>query len=326
MQTHLVTGGAGFVGSHLCEYLLNRGCQVISLDNLSTGSINNIEHLRTQFPKSFTHHTSDLENGSLIAELVDRSDVIYHLAAVVGVKKVLRQTTHALEVNLGGTGMVLKHAAKKGKRVLIASTSEVYGKGGNNGPLSEASDLVLGPSHIVRWNYAVSKLADEHLALAYFRDYHLPVTIFRLFNTVGPRQVGDYGMVLPRFIRAALEGQPIEVYGTGEQARCFCYISDSVRAIVGLASEEKAIGEVFNIGNPREITIKGLANMVKTQLSSSSTITHTPYTEAYGTGFEEMARRVPAVLKIKNIIGWVPEIDLEEIISLTAEWTRQQKS
>jgi nucleoside-diphosphate-sugar epimerase len=317
----LITGGAGFVGSHLSEALLERGDEVFVLDNLSTGSIDNIAHLKAH-PR-FHYTIEAVENEPLLAELIDRSDVVVHLAAAVGVKLIVEQPVHTIETNVHGTEVVLKHANKKKKLVLIASTSEVYGKSGTV-PFREDADLVLGPTNKHRWAYACSKLIDEFLALAYWKERKLPVIIVRLFNTVGPRQTGQYGMVIPTFVRQALAGHPITVYGDGTQSRSFTYVGDVVRAMVALINEPRAIGQVFNIGNGREITIAELAEKVRALTGSSSQIVRIPYDQAYESGFEDMPRRVPDITKIAGLIGYAPTVDLDEILNRVVESFRQQ--
>jgi UDP-glucose 4-epimerase len=317
----LITGGAGFVGSHLAEALLERGDEVFVLDNLSTGSIQNIAHLKDH-PKF--HYTIDsVTNEPLLAELIDRADVVAHLAAAVGVKLIVESPVHTIETNVHGTEVVLKHANKKKKLVLIASTSEVYGKSANV-PFSEDDDLVLGPSSKHRWAYACSKLIDEFLALAYWKERKLPVIIVRLFNTVGPRQTGQYGMVIPNFVRQALAGQPITVFGDGTQSRSFTYVGDVVRAMVALINEPRAVGQVFNIGNGREISIGDLAEKVRALSGSTSEIVRIPYEQAYEAGFEDMPRRVPDIAKVGALIGYKPTVELDEILTRVIEYFRQQ--
>lgn len=307
----LITGGAGFIGSHLAEALLARGDEVYVIDDLSTGSIENLDHLR---PDNRLRVTIDkVENTGVLAELVDRADVIYHLAAAVGVRRVVESPARTIEVNRKTTEIVLEQAAKKQKRVFFASTSEVYGKRAAQ-PCREGDDLILGPTHKGRWSYACSKAIDEFLALAYAREKGLPVVIGRLFNTVGPRQTGRYGMVLPSFVRQALSNEPITVYGDGAQARCFTDVSDVVGAIIGLADTPAAYGQVFNIGSDREISIAALAERVVEITRSSAPILRIPYAEAYGEGFEDMPRRVPDLAKIQAIIGYRPRVDLHTII------------
>jgi UDP-glucose 4-epimerase len=317
----LITGGAGFVGSHLAEALLDRGDDVFVLDNLSTGSIDNISHLK---PHPRFHYTIDtITNEPLLAEMIDRCDTVVHLAAAVGVKLIVEAPVHTIETNVHGTEVVLKHANKKKKLVLIASTSEVYGKS-TEVPFREEADLVLGPTAKHRWAYACSKLIDEFLALAYWKERKLPVVIVRLFNTVGPRQTGQYGMVLPSFVRQALAGQPITVFGDGTQSRSFTYVGDVVRGMVALINEPAAVGQVFNIGNGREITINALAERVKALSGSSSPIVRIPYDQAYEAGFEDMPRRVPDISRISALTGYAPTVELDEIVTRVIEYFRQQ--
>ena len=317
----LITGGAGFVGSHLAEALLNRGDEVFVLDNLSTGSIDNISHLKGQ---ARFHYTIDsVTNEPLLAELIDQSDVVVHLAAAVGVKLIVEAPVHTIETNVHGTEVVLKHANKKKKLVLIASTSEVYGKSVEV-PFREDADLVLGPTGKHRWAYACSKMIDEFLALAYWKERKLPVIIVRLFNTVGPRQTGQYGMVIPTLVRQALAGQPMTVFGDGSQSRSFTYVGDVVRAMVALINEPRAVGQVFNIGNGTEITIGELASKVKAMTASGSTIVRVPYDQAYEAGFEDMPRRVPDISKLRALVGYEPTVELDEILSRVIEYFRQQ--
>ena len=316
----LITGGAGFVGSHLSEALLERGDEVFILDNLSTGSIDNVVHLKSH-PRF--HYTIDtVSNEPVLAELIDRCDIVVHLAAAVGVKLIVEQPVHTIETNVHGTEVVLKHANKKKKLVLIASTSEVYGKSGDV-PFREDADLVLGESAKHRWAYACSKLIDEFLALAYWKERKLPVIIVRLFNTVGPRQTGQYGMVIPNFVRQALAGQPITVFGDGTQSRSFTYVGDVVRAMVALINEPRAVGQVFNIGNGNEITIAELAEKVRKMTGSSSEIVKVPYEKAYEAGFEDMPRRVPDISRIRALIGYEPTVELDETLTRVIEHFRQ---
>src|SRR5688572_10763684 len=317
----LITGGAGFVGSHLSEAFLERGDDVFVLDNLSTGYIDNIAHLKGR--AGFDYVIDDVENESLLAEHIDRADVVVHLAAAVGVKLIVEQPVHTIETNVHGTEVVLKIANKKKKLVVIASTSEVYGKS-TNVPFSEDADLVLGPSSKHRWAYACSKLIDEFLALAYWKERKLPVVVVRLFNTVGPRQTGQYGMVIPSFVRQALAGQPITVFGDGTQSRSFTYVGDVVRALIALIDEPKAVGQVFNIGNGEEITIGDLAEKIKVMTGSSSEIVRIPYDQAYESGFEDMPSRVPNIAKIQALTGYKPTVELDEILDKVIEYFRQQ--
>ncbi len=316
----LITGGAGFIGSHLSEALLERGDDVFVLDNLSTGSIDNVVHLKAN-PRF--HYTIDtVENEQVLAELIDRCDIVVHLAAAVGVKLIVEQPVHTIETNVHGTEVVLKHANKKKKLVLIASTSEVYGKS-TDVPFREDADLVLGPTTKHRWAYACSKMIDEFLALAYWKERKLPVIVVRLFNTVGPRQTGQYGMVIPNFVRQALAGQPITVFGDGTQSRSFTYVGDVVKAMVALIGEPRAIGQVFNIGNGHEITIGALAAKVKQMTGSNSEIVMIPYEKAYEAGFEDMPRRVPDIKRIKALVGYEPTVELEETLTRVIEYFRQ---
>ena len=316
----LITGGAGFIGSHLAERLLQLEHDVLVLDNLSTGSIENIAHLKTE--KRFSYVIDSVTSESLLAEMVDSSDVVFHLAAAVGVKLIVEQPVHTIETNVHGTEVVLKHANKKKKLVFIASTSEVYGKSADV-PFRESSDVVLGPSAKHRWAYACSKLIDEFLALAYWKEKKLPVVIVRLFNTVGPRQTGQYGMVLPTFVRQALSGHPITVFGDGTQSRSFTYVSDVVDALIALASERRAVGEVFNIGNTGEISIADLATRVKALTCSDSPIQLVPYDQAYEAGFEDMPRRVPDISKLRALVGYEPKVELDEIILRVIDYIRE---
>jgi len=315
----LITGGAGFIGSHLADRLLEDGHEVMVLDNLSTGSIDNIAHLKGR--TGFGYTIDSVTNEPLLAELIDRSDVVFHLAAAVGVKLIVEQPVHTIETNVHGTEVVLKHANKKKKLVFIASTSEVYGKS-TDVPFREAADVVMGPTTKHRWAYACSKLIDEFLALAYWKEKQLPVVIVRLFNTVGPRQTGRYGMVLPTFVRQALAGQPITVFGDGTQSRSFTYVGDVVEALVRLAHERRAVGEVFNIGNMGEVTISDLAERVKRMTESCSSIQYVPYDQAYETGFEDMPRRVPDITKIRDFVGYEPKVKLDDIIRSVIEHMR----
>src|SRR5689334_6035114 len=316
----LITGGAGFVGSHLSEALLDRGDEVFILDNLSTGSIDNVVHLKSN-PRF--HYTIDtVSNEPVVAELIDRCDKVVHLAAAVGVKLIVEQPVHTIETNVHGTEVVLKHANKKKKLVLIASTSEVYGKSADV-PFREDADLVLGPTEKHRWAYACSKMIDEFLALAYWKERKLPVIVVRLFNTVGPRQTGQYGMVIPNLVRQALANQPITVFGDGTQSRSFTYVGDVVRAMVALIDEPRAIGQVFNIGNGAEITIRALAEKVKAMTRSSSEIVMVPYDRAYEAGFEDMPRRVPDIERIHALVGYRPTVGLDETLTRVIEHFRQ---
>jgi UDP-glucose 4-epimerase len=307
----LITGGAGFIGSHLAEALLARGDRVLILDDLSTGSVGNIRHLKTN--DRFHYTFESIQNRAVVAELVDESDVVLHFAAAVGVRLIVESPVHTIETNVRGTQLVLEAACKKKKPVLIASTSEVYGKS-SNVPFREDDDLVLGPTTKGRWSYAASKALDEFLALAYWKEKRLPVIVIRLFNTVGPRQTARYGMVLPNFIQQALGNHAITVYGSGEQSRCFCDIQDAVTAILRLVDTGNAIGEVVNIGSVEEITIAALAQRVKQRTASASPITLVPYDRAYEPGFEDMPRRLPCIEKLERLTDFRPRISLDESI------------
>ena len=315
----LLTGGAGFIGSHLAERLLAAGHEVIILDNLSTGSIDNIAHLKGT--RGFSYCIDSVTNEPLLAELIDRSDVVFHLAAAVGVKLIVEQPVQTIETNVHGTEVVLKHANKKKKLVVIASTSEVYGKSADV-PFREEADLVLGATMKHRWAYASSKIIDEFLALAYWKEKKLPIIIVRFFNTVGPRQTGRYGMVLPTFVRQALLGHPITVFGDGSQSRSFTYVGDVVEALVALAQEPRAVGQVFNVGNTGEVTIGDLALRVKALSGSQSPIQYIPYDEAYEAGFEDMPRRVPDITKLRELIGYEPKLGLDDMIRRVIEHFR----
>jgi UDP-glucose 4-epimerase len=308
----LITGGAGFLGSHLAEALLARGDEVYVLDNLSTGSIENIEHLKTE--KHFHYTIESITNEPVLAELVDRVDVVFHLAAAVGVRLIVESPVNTIETNVHGTEMVLKLANKKKKKVLMASTSEVYGKS-SIVPFREDADLVLGPTSKGRWSYACSKAIDEFLALAYHKEKRLPVVIVRLFNTVGPRQTGRYGMVIPNFVKQALAGRPLTVFGDGTQSRCFTYVSDVVGQLLALADDPRAVGEVFNIGNDHEeVSMTDLARRVKARAGTKSEVVLVPYDQAYEEGFEDMQRRVPDLAKIRALTGYEPKVHLDEIL------------
>jgi UDP-glucose 4-epimerase len=319
MATYLITGGAGFIGSHLAEALLARGQRVLVIDDLSTGRIRNVEHLKSS--PGFEYLVDSIMNRPVLAELVDRSDFVFHLAAAVGVKLIVESPVRTIETNVRGTEVILDLANKKKKPVLIASTSEVYGKS-TKVPFSEEDDLVLGPTTRGRWSYACSKALDEFLGLAYFHEKKLPVVIARLFNTVGPRQTGRYGMVLPTFVKQALSARPITVYGDGTQSRCFGYVGDVVPALIRLIETERAYGEVFNLGSRDEISIRALAELVKKRLGSTSEIVLIPYDQAYEAGFEDMPRRVPDIRKAAGLIGFEPTTPLPEIIDRVAEYYR----
>jgi len=309
---YLITGGAGFIGSHLAEALLALNHQVSIIDDLSTGSMSNIQHLRGC--KRFSYRVDTLFDRQLLAELVDDCDVVFHLAAAVGVRLIIESPVRTIETNVKGTELVLECANKKKKTVVVTSTSEVYGKAARI-PFREDDDLVIGATNKGRWSYACSKALDEFLALAYWKDKKLPVIVVRLFNTVGPRQTGRYGMVVPNFVGQALAGDPITVFGDGKQRRCFGHVSDVVGALTALAGEFRAVGEVINVGNNQEISIEDLAHLVKEMTGSRSPITYTSYEDAYMAGFEDMSRRVPDLTKINQLIGYKPRRDIRTIIA-----------
>ncbi len=317
---NLITGGAGFIGSHLAEALLGKGEEVYVIDDLSTGSIDNIEHLKNN-PK-FNYVIDSVMNERLTAELVDKCDRVFHLAAAVGVKLIVESPVRTIETNIKGTEVVLQVANKKKKKVIIASTSEVYGKG-NNIPFKETYDMVLGSTKNGRWSYACSKAIDEFLALAYFKEKKLPVVVVRFFNTVGPRQTGQYGMVVPTFVKQALMGHPITVYGAGKQSRSFTYIGDVVKGVIDLANHPEAIGEIFNIGHGEEISIIKLAEMVKTLTGSSSEIQFIPYDKAYEEGFEDMPRRSPDISKINLLTDYKPTLGIREILLKVIDYFKE---
>ena len=315
----LITGGAGFIGSHLAEAHLERGDDVYIIDDLSTGSMTNIEHIK-RHPK-FHYHLESVVNHQLTAELVDLSDQIYHLAAAVGVKMIVESPVRTIETNIRGTEIVLHHAAKKRKRILITSTSEVYGKT-IKVPFAEDDDLVMGSTDKGRWSYACSKAIDEFLAIAYWKEKKVPTVIVRLFNTVGPRQTGQYGMVIPNFVDQALTGSPITVYGDGTQSRCFTHVSDVVGALMKLIEHPQAVGQVYNIGSTTEITIEQLAERIKSLTGSNSEIVRIPYEEAYEGGFEDMQRRVPDIGKINRLIGYQPAHSLDQILNSVIDYRK----
>jgi UDP-glucose 4-epimerase len=307
----LITGGAGFIGSHLSDAYLQRGDEVYVIDDLSTGSIDNIQHLKNN-PR-FHYMIESVHNQPIVAELVDRCDVIFHLAAAVGVKLIVESPVRTIETNVKGTEVVLALANKKKKKVLVASTSEVYGLS-DQVPFREDGNLVMGATTKGRWSYACSKAIDEFLALAYWREKKLPTVVVRLFNTVGPRQTGQYGMVIPTFVKQALSGRPITVYGDGKQTRCFGYVGDVVKALIKLMDEPTAVGQVFNVGSNEEVTILELAGRVKELTNSDSEIVFVPYDEAYEEGFEDMPRRVPDISKVNALIGFRPDMALDGIL------------
>lgn len=320
-MVYLITGGAGFIGSHLAERLLDRGDEVLLIDNLSTGSMENIRHLKKY--DRMQYFLEPVENRQLLAELVDQADVIFHLAAAVGVRLIVESPVRTIETNVNGTQLVLEAAYRKRKLLFAASTSEVYGKN-TCVPFVEDADLVLGPTTKGRWSYAASKMLDEFLALSYWKEKRQPVIIARFFNTVGPRQTGRYGMVLPNFVSQALEGRPITVYGSGQQSRCFCDVSDTVEAVLRLVATDKAVGEVVNIGNDQEITIEGLARTVKERTESSSSIEYMPYDQAYEAGFEDMFRRVPSLKKLEQLTNFRPHTSLTEIVDRVVAYHKSQ--
>jgi len=317
-----ITGGAGFIGSHLAERHLALNDEVVILDDLSTGSIENIAHLKGR--PNFTYYIDSIESERLLAELVDGCDIVYHLAAAVGVRLIVESPVRTIETNIRGTECVLRQAVKKRKRVLIASTSEVYGKR-ERVPFSEGDDLIMGSTDKGRWSYACSKAIDEFLAIAYWKEKRVPTVIARLFNTVGPRQTGRYGMVIPSFVRQAMRGEDITVYGDGRQTRCFTHVSDAVGALVAIARHPDAVGEVYNIGNTEEVSMLQLAERVKALTNSPSRIVLVPYEEAYEKGFEDMARRVPDLSKIQALTGYVPSFSLDQILASVIDYERAKR-
>jgi UDP-glucose 4-epimerase len=305
-----ITGGAGFIGSHLADYYVNAGDQVTLLDNFSTGAQENIAHLED----AVTTVDGDIRNVDLIDQLTKDADLVLHMAAALGVNTILESPLESMSTNITGSEVVLLAAAKYNKRIIIASTSEIYGKNPKQ-PLSETDDRVVGAPQKIRWTYSDAKAIEEAMAFALHQESKLPVTTVRLFNTVGPRQTGRYGMVVPRFVQAALKNQPISIYGDGTQSRVFCHVDDAVQAIVSMANTDSTIGDVFNVGGTGEVTIKELAQKVIAITGSSSTITYTPYSDAYPAGFEDIQRRLPDISKIKAALGWAPAKDLTQIIS-----------
>lgn len=320
---YLITGGAGFVGSHLAETLLEQGHRVAIIDDLSTGSVDNIDHLKRH--KRFHYTIDSVFNEPVTAELVDAADIVFHLAAAVGVMLIVESPVRTIETNIGGTEIVLKHAAKKRKPVVIASTSEVYGKS-TKVPYREDDDLVLGATVKGRWSYACSKAIDEFLALSYWKERKLPTIIVRLFNTVGPRQTGRYGMVIPRFVTQALDGKPLTVFGTGRQSRCFAHVADVVACMARLSCLSRAYGKVFNIGSDREISINDLARLVIAKINRRLTVKRIPYAKAYEEGFEDMMRRVPDLSRIKAMTGYAPQYDIDRIIDDVIAYYRDKRS
>jgi UDP-glucose 4-epimerase len=322
MPHALITGGAGFIGSHLSDYLLARDYKVTIIDNLSTGRFENIAHLEKN--PNFRFAIEDIRNLHITDRMVSECDVIFHMAAAVGVQKIIEEPINTIETNIGGTEVLLKAARRYRKKILIASTSEVYGKGVKF-PFEEDDDSLLGPTSKSRWSYAASKAIDEFLGLAYHYEIGLPVVLFRLFNTVGPRQTGQYGMVVPRFVQWAMKNEPIMVYGDGEQSRSFGNVYDVVDAIYRLSNTEEAIGELYNIGNDKEITIHGLAELVRDRAGSKSEIKVIPYEEAYKTpGFEDFRRRVPSLAKIGKAVGWEPSTSLQQTIDQIIEYYKER--
>lgn len=317
----MITGGAGFIGSHLAESLLTDGKEVFVIDDLSTGSLANIAHLHAN--PSFHFTKGSVLQADVLEPLVEQADFIFHLAAAVGVELVVRSPVFTIEDNVRGTEMVLAAAAKRKIGVLLTSTSEVYGKSERD-RFREDDDLLIGPPTFGRWSYACSKLLDEFLALAYWRERKLPVLVARLFNTVGPRQTGRYGMVLPRFVEAALHDQPILIHGDGKQSRCFCHVTDVVRALAALPNQPRAVGQVYNVGSTEEVSILELAQRVKRMTESRSELRLIPYEQAYTKGFEDMRRRVPSTDKIYQLMGWRPTKSLDEILRTTIVFQRER--
>jgi len=315
----LITGGAGFIGSHLVEALINRGDVVCVIDDVSTGTVENIAHLQNE--PGFCFVNGSVLDAELMKGLIDDHDVIYHLAGAVGVKYIMENRLKAFEVSVRGTEIVLELASRNGKKVMLASTSEIYGKNGAV-PYSEDSNRVLGPTTLHRWSYSCTKALSEFLSLAYWQEKGLPVVIMRFFNTVGPRQLGQYGMVVPRFVKQAISGEPLIVHGDGAQTRCFTYIADAVRAMLLLAECDQAVGEAFNVGCDQEISIANLAEQVIKLAESSSTIEYISYSEVYGNGFEDMKRRVPDISKIRRFVGWKPRVGLDDMLMRMIEYAR----
>ncbi len=317
----LITGGAGFIGSHLCELLVHNGHSVVAIDNLTTGRLENIVHLLPM--PGFQFVRENITNSQVLDRLTSEADLIVHLAAVVGVKLIVEDPVNTIATNIMGTEAVLTTANRYGCKVMLASTSEVYGKG-SKVPFNEEDDCVMGPTSHSRWSYATSKAIDEFLGLAYYRQFGLPVVVMRFFNTVGPRQTGRYGMVIPRFVRQALSNEPITIYGDGEQSRCFADVADIIGAIYKLSSHPSAVGQVFNIGSTEEVTIRELAERVITVTGSQSQIIYVPYEEAYAPGFEDMRRRVPDLEKVYQLIGYEPTFSLDDTLKRVVDFERQQ--
>lgn len=322
MAAYLITGGAGFIGSHLAERLIEGDHEVWVIDDLSTGSISNLDRIREH--PNFHYKIDTIMNGGLMAELIDRVDGVFHLAAAVGVRLIFENPVETIQTNIRGTEIVLELAERKRKKVQIASSSEVYGKGAR-APFAECDDLLLGPTTCPRWSYACSKAIDEFLALAYWKEKAMPTVVTRFFNTVGPRQTGRYGMVIPRFVEQALAGRPITVYGDGRQTRCFAHVDDVVRAVIGLMECERANGEVFNIGSTEEIAIGALARRIIEKTNSDSEIHFVPYEEAYGQQFEDLQRRVPDVTKLRATIAWEEPKTLEQVLESIIAFQRSRR-
>jgi UDP-glucose 4-epimerase len=316
----LITGGAGFIGSHLAELLLGEGWEVYALDDVSTGSLENVAHLHEN--PHFHLVIESVLSPSVLSELVHKCDVVYHLAAAVGVRLIVEQPIHTLLTNIRGTETVLEYCARFGKRVLVASTSEVYGDHREEKPLHESARRIYGPTTARRWAYADSKAVDEFLALAYHDERQLDCVIVRLFNTVGPRQTGQYGMVIPRFVSSALEGRSLEIYGDGTQTRCFCHVQDAIQALRGLMDDRSVSGEIFNVGSANRISILDLAKRVIAATESDSGFEFVPYEKVYG-GIEDMLHRIPSIEKIKAAIGWEPAFDLQQILADVIRHTRE---
>jgi UDP-glucose 4-epimerase len=317
----LITGGAGFIGSHLCELLVHNGHSVVAIDNLTTGRLENIVHLLPM--PGFQFVRENITNSQVLDRLTSEADLLVHLAAVVGVKLIVEDPVNTIATNIMGTEAVLTTANRYGCKVMLASTSEVYGKG-SKVPFNEEDDCVMGPTSHSRWSYATSKAIDEFLGLAYYRQFGLPVVVMRFFNTVGPRQTGRYGMVIPRFVRQALSNEPITIYGDGEQSRCFADVADIIGAIYKLSSHPSAVGQVYNVGSTEEVTIRELAERVITATGSQSQIIYVPYEEAYAPGFEDMRRRVPDLEKVYQLIGYEPTFSLDDTLKRVVDFERQQ--
>jgi len=318
----LITGGAGFIGSYLAEALLEKGDTVRVIDDLSTGSLENVQHLQEN--PEFSLAVDTIMNENIMRELIGESDIVYHLAAGVGVKYVIDNALESLLTNIRGTEIVLELADSNGKKkVILTSTSEVYGKNGEV-PFKEESDRVLGSVYSTRWGYSMSKAVDEFLALAYWRERSLPTVAVRLFNTCGPRQTGQYGMVVPRFVQSALLGEPLTIYGDGTQTRCFTYVGDVIDALIALAEDDRAVGKVFNVGSSEEVSIGELAERVIKLTGSTSEIRYISYEEAYGEGFEDMMRRVPDITKIQKLTGWTPRVNLDDLLATVIDYYKRK--